>query len=508
MRNGLALKLIAIVFAIAGLVLYVRGGLKNNAPLALTIFCLLVASADQLAAFVKDINIAQIFNVRFWNRADRPPSDIIPTAPRKLSEEEVSDKRKVADKFTDLPGRDSSSFDIIDGVESLRNLPGLEPMIPAYLLDSEFRILDWNEAFSLVFDNTMEGRRGVNVLEWTFFLDNYEEILKTGERDFSNTEKLPYIHREEVHYTSRRYGSFVAEKLALRINGEEGELEGWYVRLQPRFSEPSSNRRLLQDLIIRLRWENIWRDYSLCYDRILTSSHTYRQLLNSIMGESDLIEMKPLLGPRLQILDLGAGTGNLTIKLAQIEAPGITIFAIDKSDMMLDILRRKCSKYIEPSPQRARIIPIKQDITSLNGISSDSVDRVFMNNVLYTLDYPQEAMREAYRVLKPGGLLVLSGPKRDTKLKVLFNQLKRDLKNSGYYESHRKDFEKVEFINTHYLSSRLFRWLVSDVISMGKQAGFMKVASTEKAYAGQAMILAFEKPGSEFDSGSTEEDWV
>ena len=39
-------------------------------------------------------------------------------------------------------------------------------MSPMYLLDEGFRIVDWNFAFSLAFDRSMEGRRGLSVREW------------------------------------------------------------------------------------------------------------------------------------------------------------------------------------------------------------------------------------------------------------------------------------------------------------------------------------------------------
>src|SRR5690242_20747551 len=52
-----------------------------------------------------------------------------------------------------------------------RSRPSAYPMTPMYLLDNAFRIIDWNEAFTVAFDRTMEGRKGRGVLEWTYFLD-------------------------------------------------------------------------------------------------------------------------------------------------------------------------------------------------------------------------------------------------------------------------------------------------------------------------------------------------
>lgn len=74
-----------------------------------------------------------------------------------------------------------------------------------YMLDRNFRIIDWNLAFSMCFDRTMEGRRGRNVLEWTYFLDNYEEALNHGIAVFGEGKESPRIDIEaDLHQRSLR----------------------------------------------------------------------------------------------------------------------------------------------------------------------------------------------------------------------------------------------------------------------------------------------------------------
>jgi len=113
-----------------------------------------------------------------------------------------------------------------------------------------------------------------------------------------------------------------------------------------------------------------------------------------------------------------------------------------------------------------------------------------MNNVLYSLTSPDLALREAYRILRPGGDLRISGPRKSTHIGRLMKQIQRDLRRAGKWESLRPAFERVEEINRHRLAGRLYRWEVADVEAMIRKAGFTAVvAKTERAYAGQGMIV-------------------
>ena len=71
------------------------------------------------------------------------------------------------------------------------------------------RILDWNEAFGLVFDRTMDGRTGQSVLEWTYFLDNYKDVVDHASH-FTDPANLPDVDDEPIAFTGARYGPGLA----------------------------------------------------------------------------------------------------------------------------------------------------------------------------------------------------------------------------------------------------------------------------------------------------------
>lgn len=95
-------------------------------------------------------------------------------------------------------------------------------------------------------------------------------------------------------------------------------------------------------------------------------------------------------------VDLGAGTGFVTEALL---ARGVTVIAVDESPAMLAELERKLgSDGVECLVGRVEELPIEPA----------SVDYVVANMYLHHVEDPGAAIREATRILKPGGGLAIS----------------------------------------------------------------------------------------------------
>jgi ubiquinone/menaquinone biosynthesis C-methylase UbiE len=100
--------------------------------------------------------------------------------------------------------------------------------------------------------------------------------------------------------------------------------------------------------------------------------------------------------PTHTVLDIGAGTGFLTVGAAKLAS---RVIAMDFSDSMLDEARTKLDgKNIEFRIGSAEDIPL----------ADSSVDSVIGNMVLHHCPRPAFAVNEMARVLSPGGILVLS----------------------------------------------------------------------------------------------------
>lgn len=107
-------------------------------------------------------------------------------------------------------------------------------------------------------------------------------------------------------------------------------------------------------------------------------------------------QVLPLLGEinNKQILDVGAGNGRLSSKLAKL---GAEVTALDVSEEMLKSLKRK-SKKIEIILAEAESLPF----------DNDSFDVVVATFLIVHLKDLKLFFDEVYRVLKPGGLFLVT----------------------------------------------------------------------------------------------------
>ncbi len=416
----------------------------------------------------------------------------IEIAQRVLPKEEVDRKRSYAET-KHVPGGQFRDFNMLRDLGDRPNLdimPHSNPMVPMYLLDKHFKVLDWNDAFSLAFDRTMEGRRNMNALEWVYFLENFQEVVDHGERVFSGEGPFPAIDVEILKYKSIRYKMINAKKRAYQIPDDDGRYAGWLVILELSFEDDQAAYQYQSDLIEVLRKNLIWTEYAFSYDAVLNNSIVYPKLIETMLGESG--GLVPI-GAKARVLDLGAGTGNLTERLAEPSQERV-VFAIENNRAMLDRLRYRCRDYLRDDDRGPGVLAVKQDIVHLYGLNDNYFDVAIMNNTLYTLDDPLKCLKESRRVLKPGGEIRISGPKRDTNLDTLFRRIRRELTSSRKLESLSEDLAHVEYINKFMLGPMLYRWSLAEVKEMVLEAGFSSIVfETERAYAGQAMIVAARK---------------
>ena len=132
------------------------------------------------------------------------------------------------------------------------------------------------------------------------------------------------------------------------------------------------------------------------------------------------------------IVDLGTGPGLLSIELNKL-LPQAKIIGVDPSSEMLKIARKNAdeagmSNY-ETRLERAEEIPIE----------SNSVNLVVTQSSLHEWENPQKGLSEIFRVLKPGGSLILKDYNRGW-----LSKWKRHLfKFFGHLEMFKFTFEEV-----------------------------------------------------------------
>jgi arsenite methyltransferase len=104
----------------------------------------------------------------------------------------------------------------------------------------------------------------------------------------------------------------------------------------------------------------------------------------------------------LTILDVGAGTGFLTIELAERCGPGTLVIAVDPWKAAMDRLRRKIEQR-----HLGNIRLLEQDAAALD-LPDASVDVIVSNLGINNFENPDAVLRECFRLARPGATLLLT----------------------------------------------------------------------------------------------------
>ncbi len=99
------------------------------------------------------------------------------------------------------------------------------------------------------------------------------------------------------------------------------------------------------------------------------------------------------------VADIGCGEGDLTLLLARFVK---RVTAVDLSAQMLRVVQERS---IEAGVS-ARVVVEKGDLEKLP-LKANSEDAVFVSQVLHHSTCPAKALKEAARILKPGGQMIL-----------------------------------------------------------------------------------------------------
>lgn len=97
------------------------------------------------------------------------------------------------------------------------------------------------------------------------------------------------------------------------------------------------------------------------------------------------------------VADIGAGSGYMTEGL--ISSP-VSIIAVDQSEEMLKVMRSKFG-------ESGQVACLKGDSDQLP-IPDQTVDHAFANMYLHHVEDPAVAIQELYRILKPGGKVIIT----------------------------------------------------------------------------------------------------
>ena len=187
-------------------------------------------------------------------------------------------------------------------------------------------------------------------------------------------------------------GAWVFHRLA--EDGEAGKIvRGLMALLDQDAPELVQDRKRLQEIkqVIADQAEAYFKENALEWDRIRQLTVADEEI------EKRMLEALKLNGDET-LLDIGTGTGRILTLLADSIGHGI---GIDQSREMLEVARANLAQH-----NITNCLCKRADARSLP-LPSNSVNIVVIHQVLHYLDQPEAVIREAARVLQPGGQLLV-----------------------------------------------------------------------------------------------------
>ena len=115
---------------------------------------------------------------------------------------------------------------------------------------------------------------------------------------------------------------------------------------------------------------------------------------------TDLLVAELHLAAGAQVADIGAGTGYVSRRLAQVVGATGKVFAVDVQPEMIRMLTQLAER--DRLPQ---IVPVLSTVDDVR-LAPASVDLALMVDVYHELEFPREVFDSVVRALKPGGRVV------------------------------------------------------------------------------------------------------
>jgi len=104
------------------------------------------------------------------------------------------------------------------------------------------------------------------------------------------------------------------------------------------------------------------------------------------------------------VADFGSGSGHYTLLLAEIVGNSGRVFAFDIQKELLSRIKKSA---FELNFENVHCVWADLDEPNSTSLKEDSLDRIFITNILFQVEDRKALIREAKRILKPGGKVLV-----------------------------------------------------------------------------------------------------
>jgi ubiquinone/menaquinone biosynthesis C-methylase UbiE len=352
-----------------------------------------------------------------------------------------------------------------------------ESTFPAYILDDSRCVVSWNSSFMILVGQHDGPIRGQSLKHWLASKGHGMTITSTAKGSGHSIERATLVLHTE------RFGRVEFDQLTTPIlDRESGRVKYFAAALSPSVTEREVVESFLEAVESRLADQLFWSQYAVAYDRVLMRYPGYTQLIEM---HCDSVLKAPL----GRVLDLGAGTGNVTLAILNRSADW-RVIAVDYNQSMLYQLLRKCRKF--ENRMEIRFAEIEQ----LVDITPGSISAVVMNNVLMFLTEPLKVLQRVCAWLIAGGVLSLHVPNLDSSIETLLLDIRNKLEESGDFREVSEDYSLVYSQNLRMgaVHKKLSKFSANALTQLLEEAGFIVDLIKDGTYAGQGMYAVASKP--------------
>jgi ubiquinone/menaquinone biosynthesis C-methylase UbiE len=181
-------------------------------------------------------------------------------------------------------------------------------------------------------------------------------------------------------------------------------------------------REVMSSVLRWVRWgldRMVSVGYGVVYDYIFESFTPYQDLQREVLQLVEAGAPKAASRRDVRILDLGCGPGNFSLRLAEA---GYSVVGLDRYGSLIDLAREK-----RRAKRLSNIAFQHADLAKGSTFREGSFDQIVNIHSLYVHPAPDQKLKEAYRILKPGGYA------------VFVNHTRRVTLGSTFVEVHRRE---------------------------------------------------------------------
>jgi ubiquinone/menaquinone biosynthesis C-methylase UbiE len=276
---------------------------------------------------------------------------------------------------------------------------------------------------------------------------------------------------------SRQFGDVGLRLTIVKLPNPQVE-DSFLVTVYAEIVDISNIQSYFDKLRQELQQNLLWETYAMSYDIVLPQLDFYEEVVNRHVCALTR-------GGLQRVIDIGAGTGSVTAPLLSV---GCHVTAIDVSRAMLERLRAK----LKPAElERASIS--QKDAKSLSFLENASFDGVNILLALFDMSDPIGALNEAIRVLRPGGVMIITEPRRTYNAYDLLASAEACLRRKGLYEQLAAHWKRVSQINRNIdPAKREMRLFVEDIEVLLSKSG-LYVNNIKDSHHGNCATIWAEK---------------